>query len=60
MKYKENTEEELRNKVKGAFQMYNTALLPLEECIDEVMRLMKAEYNRGYAEGYLIAYEEHA
>jgi hypothetical protein len=60
VKYKENTDEELRNKVKEMFQLKNTALLPLDECIEEVMKLMKAEYNRGYAEGYLIAYEEHA
>ena len=53
MKYKENTDEELRNKVKEMFQLKNTALLPLDECIEEVMKLMKAEYNRGYAEGTL-------
>ena len=60
MKYKENTDEELRNKVKEIFHLKSTILLPLDECIEEVMKLMKAEYNRGYAEGYLIAYEEHS
>lgn len=60
MKYKENTDEELRNKVKEVFQLKNTALLPLDECIEEILKLTKAEFNRGYAEGYTIAYEEHA
>jgi len=52
--------EELQAKVKEVFRYNETALWPVEECIEEVMKLLKAEYNRGYAEGYMIAYEEHA
>ena len=60
MKYEVNTDQELRNKVKEVFQLKNTALSPLDECIEEILRLTKAEYKRGYEEGYEEAYSTHS
>jgi hypothetical protein len=57
MEYKENTEEELRNKVMEALSPVTMAAFT---AIDVLTALMKAEYNRGYAEGYTIAYSEHS
>lgn len=40
VKYKEMNPKELRKEVIEVFRMYNTALLPLEECVEEILRLI--------------------